>query len=540
MSSRDPDRPGEPNEPERVADGRPPVRERRYRLALIGAAVASGIAAVAVAALLITMFQRHQEARNPYVMFVDVDEDTTDPAVWGVNWPRQYDSFRRTVDYERTRYGGSDAIPIQKLDAYPWLRTMWAGYAFSLDYRESRGHAYTLHDQDHTERVLQRPQPGACLHCHASIMPAYRYMGDGDVMLGFSRVSSMSWNDARHMLDSLGTPLIQHPVSCVDCHSPDNMSLRVTRPAFIVGIRDYMAHQGVADFDVNRDASRQQMRSYVCAQCHVEYHFSPEDKRVIYPWRHGLRVEQMEAFYDSIGFSDWTHGITGGGMLKAQHPEFELWSQGVHAQAGVACADCHMPYRREGAMKVSDHHVRSPMLNIQRACITCHNVAEEQLRDRVHTIQDRTQALIQRSATALMSMIDAIAIARERGATDAQLERALKLQRSAQWRIDFIFSEGSHGFHASQEAARVLAEAIDYARQGEAAALAVFTPASDPSRHLGAPVHGVTPDSAAPPGQVGRPGGAGGQDGQQPRSQQPRSQQPPAQQQPPPRQQPPS
>lgn len=503
MSSRDPDR------PDRLDDAAaPPPRERRYRRWLIGAVVASALVAIAIAALLVTMFQRHQEARNPYVMFVEVNDNTTDPAVWGTNWPRQYDSFRRTVDYERTRYGGSDAVPVQKLEAYPWLRTMWAGHAFSIDYRESRGHAFTLHDQDHTERVAQRPQPGACLHCHASIIPAYRYMGNGDVMEGFVRMSGMTWNEARFLTDSLGVPLVQHPVSCVDCHSPENMALRITRPAFIVGIREFMAGQGNPNYDVNRDATRQQMRSYVCAQCHVEYYFDPTDKRVIYPWRNGLLAENMQAYYDSIGFSDWTHGITGGGMLKAQHPEFELWSQGVHAQAGVSCADCHMPYRREGAMKVSDHHVRSPMLNIQRACQTCHNVPAEELERRVHTIQDRTHSLIQRSANALVSMIDAIALARQNGATDAQLQQALHLQRSAQFRIDLIFSEGSHGFHASQEAARVLAEAIDYARQGESSALATFTPARDPSRHLQAPVIGATPDDAAPPGPVGRPGGA--------------------------------
>jgi nitrite reductase (cytochrome c-552) len=527
MNSRDPDRPVDPNDAARGPAE--PVAADRGRRMLVGIALIAGLAAIAIAALLVTMFQRHQEARNPYVMFVEVNENTTDPAVWGTNWPRQYDSFRRTVDYERTRYGGSDAIPIQKLEAYPWLRTMWAGHAFSIDYRESRGHAYTLHDQDHTERVAQRPQPGACLHCHASVMPAYRYLGGGDEQLGFRRMSGMTWNEARFLVDSLGTPLVQHPVSCVDCHSPDNMALRVTRPAFINGIRDYMAFLGVQNYDVNRDASRQQMRAYVCAQCHVEYYFAPDDKRVVYPWANGILAEQMQAYYDSIGFSDWTHGVTGGGMLKAQHPEFELWSQGVHAQAGVSCSDCHMPYRREGAMKVSDHHVRSPLLNIQRACMTCHNVPEDELRNRVHTIQDRTHSLLQRSANALVSMIDAIATARERGATDAQLQQALHMQRSAQFRIDLIFSEGSHGFHASQEAARVLAEAIDYARQGESMAIATYAP-TQPGRPTDAEVFGVTPADAAPPGQVGRPGGPQRDEAQQPPARQPAPRQPPAQQ----------
>jgi nitrite reductase (cytochrome c-552) len=487
------------------AGSAPDTRRRRL---LIAAAVAAGLAATAVALLLVTMFQRHQEARNPYVMFVEVDENTTDPAVWGVNWPRQYDSFRRTVDYERTRYGGSDAVPRQKLDAYPWLRAMWAGHAFSIDYRESRGHAFTLHDHDHTQRVAQRAQPGACLHCHASVMPAYRYVGEGDVWEGFLRVSAMPWTEARQLVDSLGTPLIQHPVSCVDCHSPDNMELRVTRPALIAGIREYMASLGRTDYDVNRDATRQEMRSLVCAQCHVEYYFAPDNRRVVFPWRSGMRVEQIQAYYDSIGFSDWTHGITGGGMLKAQHPEYELWKQGAHAQAGVSCADCHMPYRREGAMKVTDHHVRSPMLNIQRSCMTCHVVPAEELERRVHLIQDRTDALTQRAADALISMIAAIDAARAAGVSDAQLAQAIRHQRSAQWRIDFVFSEGSTGFHAPQEAGRILAEAIDYARQGEAAAFATFTPATDPRRIiLDAQVGGVTPAEAAPPGPLGRPGG---------------------------------
>jgi nitrite reductase (cytochrome c-552) len=132
----------------------------------------------------------------------------------------------------------------------------------------------------------------------------------------------------------------------------------------------------VADYDVNRDASRQEMRTYVCAQCHVEYYFAGDEKLLTYPWHKGLLVEEIEAYYDEIGFSDWTHGITGARLLKAQHPEFEMWSQGTHGRAGVACADCHMPYRRVGAMKVSDHHVRSPLLDVAASCQTCHRISE--------------------------------------------------------------------------------------------------------------------------------------------------------------------
>ena len=191
------------------------------------------------------------------------------------------------------------------------------------------------------------------------------------------------------------------------------MAVRVTRPGFINGIKALKAKQGISDYDPNRDASRQEMRSFVCGQCHVEYYFKGPNKVVTYPWANGLRVEEIEAYYDAEGFTDWVHEETGNKVLKAQHPEFEVWNQGVHARAGVACADCHMPYQRIGAQKVSDHWVRSPLLNVNRACQTCHAVAEAELTARVLTIQDRHHALLQRAATATTDMLDAIVTAKK-------------------------------------------------------------------------------------------------------------------------------
>src|SRR5690606_8867961 len=154
------------------------------------------------------------------------------------------------------------------------------------------------------------------------------------------------------------------------------------------------------DYDPNVDASRQEMRSMVCGQCHVEYYFKGEGKLVTYPWANGLKVEQIEAYYDNIDFSDWKHAVTEAPMLKAQHPEFEMWNQGVHARSGVSCSDCHMPYKREGAIKVSDHHVRSPLLNTNRACQTCHRYGEDEILARANAIQDRTKRLMDRAEDA--------------------------------------------------------------------------------------------------------------------------------------------
>jgi nitrite reductase (cytochrome c-552) len=428
---------------------------------------------VLLVGLLTNIFERKQEARQPFVRLVEVTEDVVDPKVWGQNWPLQYDSYLKTSLPTTTKYGGrgvgaSDGGPAeQKLDKEPWLRRIFAGYAFALDYRDRRGHFYGLFDQEQTQRVTQRKQPGACLHCHASVLPLYRFAGHGDVTKGFLLVSGMPYQDARNMKDDKGQLLVQHPVACVDCHDPKTMALRVTRPAFITGIQALRAKQGIANFDPNQHASRQEMRSFVCGQCHVEYYFKGDGKTVTYPWANGVRAEEIEAYYDAEGFTDWVHAETGTKVLKAQHPEFEVWQQGVHARAGVACADCHMPFERVGALKVSDHWVRSPLLNLNRACQTCHAVAEKELEARVLTIQDRHHELLERAAKATTDMLDAIVAARKAGATEGDLQAAAVQHRKAQWRLDFVAAENSMGFHAPQELARILGQAIDHARQGQ-------------------------------------------------------------------------
>ncbi len=459
-------------------------------------------ATVGVMLLLQNIRQRKAEALQVAFPLTTLTEQTVDPAEWGKNFPRQYDAYLRTVDNERTRFGGSEALPVeggghtkavQKLDTDPLLRTIFAGYAFAIDYRERRGHAFMLSDQRETERVTKKPQPGACLHCHATNVVAYREAGltagaPGDLsdplhsehgqaqlFAGFENVCGMPYAEA--------TKLVDHPIACIDCHDPSSMKLRVTRPAFIEGIRalaasDYPVphlpsverwRKGTREkpYDPNADAMRQEMRSMACAQCHVEYYFKGEKKLVTYPWHNGLKVEQVEKYYDDAGWTDFTHAVSGAPALKAQHPEFELWSQGIHARSGVSCADCHMPYVREGAVKISDHQVRSPLLSIARACQTCHPQSEDEIKARVDTIQDRHAALMARTETAVVDLINNIKAAKDSGATDEQLKAARNFQRRAQWRCDFVNAENSMGFHAPQEAARILGEAIDYARQGQ-------------------------------------------------------------------------
>ena len=553
-------------------DNNEPPR-RAFRLYVIVAIAAAAVTA-AIAALLVNIFQRKQEARSTYVRLVEVTEDDVDPAKWGTNWPREYDGYLRTAEPTATKYGGAPVgpegtLPPQKAQRDPWLTRIFAGYLFAVDYRDRRGHAYMLNDQEVTKRNVpsEAKQSGNCLHCHASIMPLYRKLGRDalpqaseaeQVQKGLQAVSDMTYWDAHQALAQSSPDKKVHPVSCVDCHDSKTMELRVTRPGFIAGIAKLAASDAAVPhlpsidrwrrgdkkraYDPNTDGTRQEMRSYVCGQCHVEY-YCGKGMTLFFPWNEGLKVEQMEHYYDGLQvkgqrFKDWTHAETGMDVLKAQHPEFELWSQGIHARSGVACADCHMPYVREGSVKISEHWVRSPLLQVSRSCAVCHPYADEELKARVLTIQDRHYALLNRAGTVAAEMLDAIVAVRKphdeknRAAAEAKAREKLgpsadpqklqaetkanllaawraevekdprlkelgDLQRAAQWRLDFIAAENSMGFHAPQEMARILGESIDLSRQAQVKAVALAGGKLPP--HLPAEPVPAPPGGAAKP-----------------------------------------
>lgn len=443
-----------------------------WTLALIAVVAAAG--AIGLGMLLANIAQRQEASRRPYFQVATLTDTTTDPAIWGQNFPIHYDYYLRTVDQERTRYGGSEGVlhhPTERdprtvvaqsrLDEDPRLRAMWAGYAFATDFREERGHYYMLIDQEFTRRQQVTQQPGTCLHCHASTYAAYVRLGDGDIHKGFDAINRMPYQQARQE--------VTHPVSCVDCHTPGTMELRITRPAFIEGMRAYKASQGVPNYDVTTMATRQEMRSFVCGQCHVEYYFKGPEKRLTYPWNGGLTADAILAEYQRNGHVDWTHARTGAKALKAQHPEFEMYMQGVHARSQVACADCHMPYTRVGAMKVSSHHVRSPMLDINRSCQTCHRQSEAEILERVTIIQDRTYATRGVALDGLLDLVRDLEAALRIDSTHASIAVARDRQRQAQFLVDFVEAENSMGFHAPQEAMRVLALSIEHVREGQKA-----------------------------------------------------------------------
>lgn len=397
-----------------------------------------GLLLAAVAIIAVVALGASKEVTEKPTFQIGPNE--TDPAVWGKVYPRHYDSYLKNAEMSSTDFGGSK--PISKLEKDPYLKILFAGNPFSIEYNEDRGHVYTVEDV----KKIQRKKPSAsCWTCKSSDIP------------GLIKRMGIKYYTAS--FDEVGKE-VKHNIACLNCHDPKTMELKLTQPALISALE----RQGK---DVSK-LTRQEMRTYVCAQCHVEYYFKPGTLEVTFPWDKGMKIDNIEAYYNELKFKDWVHARSGAEMIKIQHPETEFFSNSTHAAAGVACADCHMPYMKEGTAKISSHWWTSPLKTIEQSCQTCHRQSAEQLKKRVLYTQERTAELLKVAGEANVAAIGAIeAAAKATGANQKLLAEARQLHRSAQMRWDWVAAENSTGFHNPQEALHTLGKSIDLARQAQ-------------------------------------------------------------------------
>jgi nitrite reductase (cytochrome c-552) len=368
-----------------------------------------------------------------------------DPAIWGKYYPLEYKSYQKNLEMVPSPTGYGDSRKIQHSIKEPEILTNFKGMAFSKDYAEDRGHPYAIQDLKETKRISPN-SPGACMTCKtANLIDIYKEMG---------------WTYAKTPLTQL-FPRMNHPVVCANCHDPETMNLRVINPAFI----EAMQKKGI---DVKK-APRDRMRSYVCGQCHVEYYFEPGTSRVIFPWDKGLLPEQMYAYYSEKpgGFTeDWLHPDSRAKMLKAQHPDFETWSNGTHGKAGVSCADCHMPFMRENGQKYTSHWVTSPMKHVKASCTKCHVEGEAWLLETVKTTQNSVWQLQRIAGTVVARAHEAIGRAEAAAKVNsAEIDKAREFVRKAQWFWDIVAAENSMGFHNPTQILNTLGQSIDLAHQ---------------------------------------------------------------------------
>jgi nitrite reductase (cytochrome c-552) len=398
-----------------------------------------------------SVIERRTEAQFAFTTAVKYDNSEPRNAVWGMNFPREYQSYLQTTDTTfRSKYNGSATIDMLAVD--PKLVVLWAGYGFSKDYNQGRGHYYAINDIRETLRTgapaagKNSPQPNTCWACKSTDVPRMMKVS------GPAEFYNGSW-------DSKG-PEIVNPIGCSDCHDAKTMNLQISRPA----LKEAFERKGI---DLAK-VSQQEMRSLVCAQCHVEYYFDkrePKHNYLTFPWDQGYSADDIERYYDEFMFTDWTHALSKAPMLKAQHPDWEVYMTGIHAERGVSCADCHMPYKSEGGQKFTDHHLQSPLNNVEASCAVCHR---EKTTTLIKDVYDRQDKIIQNRNKLEEILVRAHLEAKKAwdiGATEDEMKPILMDIRHAQWRWDY--SAASHGasFHAPVEIGRVIASGIDIAQE---------------------------------------------------------------------------
>ena len=365
------------------------------------------------------------------------------------DFPREYETWKQTADTTfKSEFNSSQAVDV--LAQRPNMVILWAGYSFSWDYATPRGHQHAVEDVRRTLRTGapgvtegKEPQPGTCWTCKG---PDVQRVMKEQGLANFYKAPWSKWGDQ-----------IMNSVGCSDCHDSKTMDLKPARPAL------YEAWQRVGK-DVNK-ATHQEMRSLVCAQCHTEYYFKGDGQYLTFPQDSGMTVEAMEKYYDAMNYKDYTHALSRAPILKAQHPGYEIHQMGIHGQRGVSCADCHMPYMSKGGVKYTDHHIMSPLANIERTCQTCHRQSAETLRQNVYERQRKCNEIRNRVENELATAHIEAKFAWDKGATEAEMKPVLDLLRKSQWRWDFAVASHGAAFHAPQEITRILSHSLDFANQ---------------------------------------------------------------------------
>ncbi|MDR1677441.1 MAG: ammonia-forming cytochrome c nitrite reductase [Deltaproteobacteria bacterium] len=413
-----------------------------------GVAVAVVILGLIAASVTVRRAEVASIYNNTKVEITGIEPNST---VWGQNYPREYETWKKTSEMDfKSKHMGNNLQDV--LADRPDMTILWAGYAFSRDYNAPRGHFYTIEDMRKTLRVgapgideLKDMQPATCWSCKSPDVPRM--------------IEKMGAEDFYKSPWSSQGPQVVNPIGCADCHNPANMNLTITRPA----LRE--AYQRLGQ-DIDK-ASTQELRSLVCAQCHVEYYFKGDGKYLTFPWDKGYTMEDMEAYYDEITYTDWTHALSKAPMLKAQHPDYELFLLGPHGQKGLSCADCHMPYISEGGLKFSDHHLVSPLKNVAATCQVCHRDSEADLIKFVYSHQDKLLETRNRLEPELAKAHILTKMAIDAGVGDEELKEVRGLLRQAQWRWDFGVASHGAPFHAPVETQRILSHGLDKAFQAQ-------------------------------------------------------------------------
>ena len=405
------------------------------------------------------------------VKTVNIPDGEIDPAVWGKAYPEEFELWKKTaepVGTRRSKYKtGMDggAVGVDKLSEFPYMALLFNGWGFGVEYNEPRGHAYMIRDQLDID-ASRIGAGGVCLSCKSPYAAGLqKEMGVNYYKTPFKEVLAKIPEKNR----DLG-------VACIDCHDNKDQSLKISRGFTLL---EAFKAMGVDPAKL----TRQEMRSAVCAQCHVTYNI-PKDKEnksvgLYFPWQNSkfgaITIEDIiKQIRKDETVREWKQTVTGFKMAFIRHPEYEFWTNNsVHFKAGASCADCHMPYTIAGVHKVSDHRVMGPVQADMKACKQCHAESPDWLRERVFSIQDRTVSIMIRAGyqcatVAKLFEITHKAQAEGKAIDPALYDKAKEFYEEAFYRSLFMGAENSVGFHNPPEGLRILGDSVAFGTRAEA------------------------------------------------------------------------
>ena len=402
---------------------------------------------------------------------VTIPDGEIDPKVWGKAYPEEYELWLKTeepVGTRRSKYKtgmDSGALSVDKLSQFPYMALLFNGWGFGVAYNEPRGHAFMIRDQLEID-ASRLKSGGVCLSCKTPYAPRLeKELGTDYYRLPFKEVLAKIPEKDREL-----------GVACIDCHDNNDMGLKISRGFTLL--------KALSEIDVDpAKMTRQEMRSAVCAQCHVTYNI-PKDEAgksvgLYFPWQKskfgGITIENIiQQIREDQTTREWTQKVTGFKMAFIRHPEYEFWTMGsTHFKAGASCADCHMPYTISGVNKISDHRIMSPVQADLKACRQCHAEDKDWLRDRVFAIQDQTVSIMIRAGyqtATVAKLFETVHKVQAEGKTiDRELyDKAKEFYEEAFYRSLFMGAENSIGFHNPTEGLRILGDSIAFGGRAEA------------------------------------------------------------------------
>lgn len=400
---------------------------------------------------------------------------TIDPEAWGEVYPQEYEDLQATAQARpggsRYKLGGEkaadepgegEATTHDKLSEYPFLAAMAKGIGFSVEFNEPRGHALALIDQNEIDPARVKAG-GVCLACKSPYWePLLEKRGEEAYSMPYSEAMAFIPEEHREL-----------GVTCIDCHEPEDASLRYS---------DLM-QDALNRIEAPEQLDEGQLKNAVCGQCHSTYTIPKREGTSVglfMPWNGGqmgnITVEDMITTIEGDPANlEWTQALTGLKLGYIRHPEYELFTNGdVHWRNGVTCVDCHQPYKVEGDKKVSDHNVMSPLDDRMRSCRPCHpGTSEEQLRESVFHVQDQFIGALLNSGYSLVANAQLIRLVNESGIETQsapiaeEYDAAVEAYKQAFYRVAYASAENSVGFHNPPEAMRVVSDAQAYSTRAD-------------------------------------------------------------------------